>query len=208
MASESPNQFSCRLSAKFTVENSAMIQPRLKLRGEVSMTKAGFLSSESHKSTCTLCRGPDSLKPSRRNGSSRPDCPTGTLASNQNSTVYLLSFCGRQLVTALSSRSCRDGYTIKCFVRIMLSIESPHSNVVAPECLPRFQPWQTYKDAGLESLRLVPAPWTSLRLCSVGYHDPGGSVVTRSFPAADFAIDARADQTCGRRWAQKQMIYA
>jgi hypothetical protein len=50
--------------------------------------------------------------------------------------------------------------------------------------------------------------WTSLRLCSVRDHDPGGPVVARSFPAADFAIDACADQTGGRRRAQKQMIDA
>src|SRR5229473_7575900 len=51
-------------------------------------------------------------------------------------------------------------------------------------------------------------PRTSLRLCSVRDYDPGGPVVARSFPAADFAIDACADQTCLRRRAQKQMIDA
>ena len=33
-------------------------------------------------------------------------------------------------------------------------------------------------------------------------------MVARSFPAADFAIDAGADQTCGHRRTQKQMIDA
>src|SRR5713226_5457660 len=61
------------------------------------------------------------------------------------------------------------------------------------------------KGVGLETSRLVPAPWTSLRLCSVRDHDPGGRVVARFSPAADFAIDACADQMRGRGLAQKQM---
>jgi hypothetical protein len=60
----------------------------------------------------------------------------------------------------------------------------------------------------INSSRLVSASWTSSRLCSLRDHDPGGRVVARSFPAADFAIDPCADQTCGRRRAQKQMIDA
>src|SRR5271170_2626899 len=65
-----------------------------------------------------------------------------------------------------------------------------------------------HSDPALETVRPVSAPWALLGLGWLRDHDPGGPVVAGSFPAADFAIDACAEQACGRRRAQKQVIDA
>src|ERR1700730_1455315 len=117
-------------------------------------------------------------------------CPTGACASA----------CEAMEKTRQNGKSIRNSIVVTGAWSLCAIGVAPQFILVAAENRPR--PERSNGVARPRGAR----PWASLSLCFVCDHDPGGPVVARSFPAADLAIDACTDQTCGRRRAQKQMI--